>query len=86
MYGAADYFGASVKVPERPVPTLADLERQVGKTEDIIGTIPKPAELKSQIQAIDKEIEQDTLQSEKIANISSSPSVSPMAKKKRVPK
>ena len=69
MEGAADFIGGGRKVPERPSPSLADLERQVGNAEDIIGTIPKPSELRSEIEKIDKEIERETLQSEQIAKI-----------------
>lgn len=69
LEGAADFIGGSRQVPERPSPSLADLERQVGKVEDIIGTIPKPSELRTEIEKIDKEMEIETIQSEQIAKI-----------------
>ena len=71
LEGAADFIGGGRKVPERPSPSLADLERQVGKAEDIIGTIPKPAELRIEMEKIDKEIERETAESEIIAKITS---------------
>jgi regulator of protease activity HflC (stomatin/prohibitin superfamily) len=71
LEGAADYIGVSRKVPERPAPSLIDLERQVGKTEDILGTIPKAEELRSQMRTIDKETELDIVESEKIVKIAS---------------
>jgi regulator of protease activity HflC (stomatin/prohibitin superfamily) len=69
LEGAADFIGTGRKVPERPAPSLADLEQQVGKAEDIIGTIPKPSELRTEMETIDKEIERETAQSEMIAKI-----------------
>ena len=86
LEGASDYIGVSRKVPERPAPSLADLERQVGKAEDIIGTIPKPAELRSQIKEIDKEIEQETIKSEEIAQITGMPGMEKKKKLSKIPK
>jgi len=87
LEGAADYIGVGRKVPERPAPSLADLERQVGKAEDVLGTIPKPDELRSQMRAIDKETEMDTIESERIAKIASkSPIFKSEEKRKKIPK
>jgi regulator of protease activity HflC (stomatin/prohibitin superfamily) len=85
MEGAADFIGGGRKVPERPSPSLADLERQVGNAEDIIGTIPKPAELRTEMEKIDKEIEREALQSEQIARITSEkPSKDKVTFKKKI--
>ena len=69
LEGAAEFIGGGRQVPERPSPSLADLERQVGKVEDVIGTIPKPAELRQEMEKIDKEIEKETIKSEQIAQL-----------------
>jgi hypothetical protein len=59
----------------------------VGKAEEVLGTIPKPSELRSQMRAIDKETEMDTIESERIAKIASkSPIFKPEEKRKKIPK
>jgi regulator of protease activity HflC (stomatin/prohibitin superfamily) len=80
LEGAADYIGVGRKVPERPQPTLPDLEKQVGKAEDILGKIPKTAELRSEMEAIDKELAQETKKAEEIAQIVDK-EAAPIAKK-----
>ncbi len=85
LEGAAEFIGTTRKVPERPAPSLIDLERQVGKIDDVLGTIPKPDELRSQMRAIDREIEMETTQSEKIAKIASKSPI-PSIKKKPLSK
>ncbi len=84
LEGAAEYIGFGRKVPERPAPTLADLEKDVGSVEDILGEIPKTAELRRDMESIEKEIEQETKQSEAIAKLSghSLPKVDIKKKKK----
>jgi regulator of protease activity HflC (stomatin/prohibitin superfamily) len=69
--GASDYIGVSRKAPEVTPTTYSDLERMVGKTEDVLGEIPKPGEIRKQLETIEKELERETAQSEKIAHIQS---------------
>jgi regulator of protease activity HflC (stomatin/prohibitin superfamily) len=82
LEGAADYIGVSRKTPERPAPSVAELEKNVGKAVDVLGTIPNPAELKSQMEAIDKELQMETRQSEAIAKLRETRrATAPIAKK-----
>ncbi len=82
LEGAADYIGYGRKVPERPTPELAELEKSIGKTEDILGRIPKAEEIRSEMEAIDKELAQETKQSEVIAKITEK-KIAPLAKKSK---
>jgi regulator of protease activity HflC (stomatin/prohibitin superfamily) len=79
LEGAADYIGVGRKVPERPVPTLVDLDKDIGKAEDILGRIPKTDELRREMDAIEKDLLKETKQSEEIAKISEKKA--PLAKK-----
>ena len=46
-----------------------ELEKMVGKTEDILGEIPKPGEIRKQLETIEKELEREQTKSEEIAHI-----------------
>jgi regulator of protease activity HflC (stomatin/prohibitin superfamily) len=67
--GASDYIGVSRKTPESTPINYEDLENMIGKTEDILGEIPKPGEIRRQLETIEKEIEKETVRSEEIAQI-----------------
>jgi regulator of protease activity HflC (stomatin/prohibitin superfamily) len=83
LEGATEYIGGSRKVPERPAPSLSDLEKYIGKTDDILGIIPKPSEIKNELKEIDKEIAQETKISEEIAKITDKKEPAPLAKRKK---
>jgi hypothetical protein len=55
--GAAEYMGASRTVPDRPISDVAELERIVGPTHNILGEIPSPENIAAQLQSIEKEKE-----------------------------
>jgi len=86
LEGAADYIGFGRKTPERPAPTLSNLEAQVGKPDDVLGTIPKAKELRSKMAAIEKELEVESRQTEKIARMTTREDIKPGAKKAKLPK
>jgi regulator of protease activity HflC (stomatin/prohibitin superfamily) len=71
LEGAADYIGTGRKIPERPVMSPVELESYVGKAEDVLGEIPKPADIRKQMDVIDKQLKFETEETEKIANITS---------------
>lgn len=62
--GAAEYLGAGRKVPEREISTYEQIERLIGKSDDILGTIPKQAEYRGEIEGIEKEMEAETEETE----------------------
>jgi regulator of protease activity HflC (stomatin/prohibitin superfamily) len=61
--GAAEFMGASRKVPDRPVSELSELERMVGPAETVLGQIPSPEEIEAQLLLIDDEIAAETKES-----------------------
>jgi regulator of protease activity HflC (stomatin/prohibitin superfamily) len=67
--GASDYIGVSRKTPEVTATSYQDLERMMGKAEDVLGEIPKPGEIRKQLEIIEKEIEKEVKESEDIAHM-----------------
>lgn len=67
--GASDYIGVGRKTPEVTPTSYEDLEKMLGKAEDILGEIPKPGEIRKQLETIEKELERETEQAEAIAHI-----------------
>lgn len=67
--GVSEYLGVSRKVPDREAIRTEDLERIVGKAEDILGTIPKASELKEQLETIEQQMERETKETEEIAHL-----------------
>jgi regulator of protease activity HflC (stomatin/prohibitin superfamily) len=67
--GASEYLGAGRKVPEREISKYEDIERIIGKSDDILGTIPKQSEYRGEIEEIEKEMKEEIQEAEKIANI-----------------
>jgi regulator of protease activity HflC (stomatin/prohibitin superfamily) len=67
--GASDYIGVSRATPEITPTNYKDLEKMLGPAEDILGEIPKPGEIKKQLETIGKELEKVSTQTEEIAHI-----------------
>jgi regulator of protease activity HflC (stomatin/prohibitin superfamily) len=65
--GASDYIGVGRKTPETTSTTYDDLENLLGKADDVLGPIPKHDELKKELESIEKKIEAEADESEKIA-------------------
>lgn len=55
--GAADYVGYSRKAPDRQLSEVKDIEKALGKSEDILGTIPTAEEMQAELDAIKQEAE-----------------------------
>jgi regulator of protease activity HflC (stomatin/prohibitin superfamily) len=67
--GASEYLGSGREVPDRPLNSLADLEKQIGTMDDILGPIPKQEELVTEIKSIEEEIRAESASStEMISN------------------
>jgi regulator of protease activity HflC (stomatin/prohibitin superfamily) len=67
--GASQFIGAGTKIPDRPLSSTADLERLIGKADDVLGPIPSAQELKDEIETLEKETQQETLQSEQMVQL-----------------
>ncbi len=53
--GAAEYLGASTKVPDRPTNTVEQLERIVGKMDEVLGEIPDEKKIKEELRRLEEE-------------------------------
>src|SRR5659263_131130 len=78
---AAQYLGASEKIPEIGSPM--DTEKIVGTADEVLGRIPRPEELRQELESIEKEMARETEESLKQAEkIKSSDLPEPPKKKK----
>ncbi len=69
MDGVSEYLGVGRQTPQREVSNIADIERSVGKADDVLGPIPKPEELRRDMKAIEDVLIQEKIDAEKIADI-----------------
>ncbi len=53
--GAAEYLGASTKVPDRPTNTIEQLEKMVGKMDEVLGEIPDEKKIKEELKKLEEE-------------------------------
>ncbi|MGQ9581943.1 MAG: SPFH domain-containing protein [Thermoplasmatota archaeon] len=67
--GASQYIGAGAKIPDRQPVNVIELERLIGRAQDVLGPIPSAQELRQEIEAIDKEIRTESLQAQEIAQL-----------------
>ena len=56
--GASDYVGYSRKAGDRQLSEIKDVEKALGKADDILGTIPTAEEMAREIDAIKEEAEE----------------------------
>jgi len=74
MEGAAEYIGYSRKEPPRDFGTIPDLEKTVGKLDDILGPIPKAGEIRKELKEIEEDMAMDVKAIEKMADATAPPS------------
>ena len=56
--GAADYVGYARKAPDRQLSEVKDVESALGKSEDILGTIPTAEEMQAELDAIKEDVDE----------------------------
>lgn len=64
--GLSQYMGTGAAIPDREVANIADIEAAVGKADDVLGPIPSPAEIKAQIEEVDRKIDSEKKESETV--------------------
>lgn len=57
--GISDYVGSAARVPDRPVSNMEDIEKAVGKADDVLGPIPKPEEIQAETEKVDRQVKGD---------------------------
>ncbi len=67
--GASEYLGVGRLTPSREVSKPEEIERVVGKADDILGPIPTPDELHQELKALEKAMEDEKIEAEEIAEI-----------------
>ncbi|MCQ2055945.1 MAG: SPFH/Band 7/PHB domain protein [archaeon] len=61
--GISQYMGASINVPEREIANVSDVEKAVGRADDILGSIPTIEDIKKQIEEPNKIIKEEERES-----------------------
>ncbi|MEC8878453.1 MAG: SPFH domain-containing protein [Candidatus Thermoplasmatota archaeon] len=56
MEGAAEYVGASRATPDKELSKVGDVEKALGKADDILGPIPTAEEMSKEMNAIKEEV------------------------------
>jgi len=59
VQGVSEYLGAGMSVPEREISNTEQVEKVVGKADDILGPIPKPEELRRDLQTLQEAMEKE---------------------------
>jgi len=62
----SQYMNSGTSIPDREVADIADIEAAVGKADDVLGPIPSPSEIKSQIEEVDRKINDEKKESETV--------------------
>ena len=62
----SQYMNSGTSIPDREVADIKDIEAAVGKADDVLGPIPSPAEIKSQIEEVDRKIDDEKKESENV--------------------
>ncbi|MCQ2086421.1 MAG: SPFH/Band 7/PHB domain protein [archaeon] len=57
--GISQYMGASNSVPEREIANISDVEKAVGRADDILGSIPTVEDIKNQIEESNRIIKEE---------------------------
>lgn len=68
--GVSEYLGAGRTVPEREISKIEDVEKVVGKAEDILGPIPKPEDLRRDLSTLEEEMKKEAKEVEIITDAS----------------
>lgn len=68
LQGIGNYLGAGADTPPMHATEIKDLEKMIGKAEDVLGDIPNHAELKAELDELSLEILEETKIAEKLAN------------------
>ena len=72
--GISGYMGSGSAVPEREVSDIGSIEAAIGAADDVLGKIPTPEEIKSQMDELDMEMDRDRKESEALVKTTSSES------------
>jgi len=55
--GVSQYMGTAANIPDRTLSDIKDIEKMVGKADDILGPIPTAADIKDRLAKVDKMVD-----------------------------
>jgi Membrane protease subunits, stomatin/prohibitin homologs len=55
--GVSQYMGTAANIPDRSLSDIKDIEKMVGKADDILGPIPTAADIKERLAKVDKMVD-----------------------------
>jgi Membrane protease subunits, stomatin/prohibitin homologs len=55
--GVSQYMGTAANIPDRSISDIKDIEKIVGKADDILGPIPSAADIKDRLAKVDKMVD-----------------------------
>lgn len=67
--GISKYFGTALEGKEAKPTDIKELERVIGRSEDVLGEIPTTKQLRAELEAIERAVLKETTESEEIAHI-----------------
>ena len=67
--GASEYLGIGRTTPQREITQTADVERIVGKAEEVLGPIPSPAELRAELKEMQAAGQIEAIKAERIVEL-----------------
>jgi len=66
--GISQYMGTATNVPDRSVSDVRDLDKTVGKANDVLGPIPKEEEIRARLAKVDKIVNDEIAETADITN------------------
>jgi rRNA processing protein Gar1 len=75
--GAAEYLGMGRKLPEREPIKVEEIEKTVGKVDDVLGPIPKHAEIEGEIHQLDAEFRREAEETDKLTKYGAEKLITP---------
>jgi regulator of protease activity HflC (stomatin/prohibitin superfamily) len=69
MEGASEYLGVGRLTPQRDMTKMEDIEKAVGKADDVLGPIPRPEELRKEMKAVEEIMQKEKIEAEQIAEL-----------------
>ena len=65
--GISQYMGSASAIPERSISEMKDVAKNIGSPDDILGPIPKAAEIRAQMEDLDKLMDSEIKETNKMA-------------------
>jgi len=66
--GISQYMGTATNIPDRSVSDVRDLDKTVGKANDVLGPIPKEEEIRARLAKVDKIVNDEIAETADITN------------------